>query len=473
MNLEIPSSSDNRKTLRQKFDDILSDMGRNVSTAYNENHLTYDIVYAAYMLKDVITSKQSVYNVMSFGAVGDGVTDDTASIQSALNTAGPLGAKVFIPKPSVRYKITSALTILQWHGMTIEGDGWETTEIRQHSSNVPIIQFTKDLTHSITIQGLRLTYATNQNFTSHPQSVAIARHNQDGVSTLNGIFHLAFRDLKIIGATFGFRIIRSFAGDTTSVNGWWGSEWTRILMTNIARSAIELNIGNAGAPGNRFDQIKVMMSASFPNDGLAACFWLKGEAIMSAIDVEIWHNRVLEISSAGVVSIRGLHIEHHHVDDNTGGNRLLYIANCAADIEGLVVGYDSADGFSRYVVFADVSSNVSVRGAILNTPSNGAVYLFSGGAAGTAQVSARGINVTGFGAGVSLWVNGSTYIGNIVSIEGKPPVLQSGDALPTASATYRHRQYITPGNGTSTADNLVQCMLAAAGTYSWAVVKSG
>jgi hypothetical protein len=45
------------------------------------------------------------YNVRDYGAVGDGVTDDTSSIQSAIDDAGVLGGIVFVPAGN--YLVTS------------------------------------------------------------------------------------------------------------------------------------------------------------------------------------------------------------------------------------------------------------------------------------------------------------------------------------------------------------------------------
>ena len=52
----------------------------------------------------------SIYaNVKDFGAIGDGVADDTAAIQDTINYANPLGLTVFLP--AGKYKISSGLTI--------------------------------------------------------------------------------------------------------------------------------------------------------------------------------------------------------------------------------------------------------------------------------------------------------------------------------------------------------------------------
>lgn len=55
-----------------------------------------------------------------FGAVGDGVHDDTASIQAAIN-ATPLGGRLNIPTPPVYYNCTSELSINK--PIAIEGTG--------------------------------------------------------------------------------------------------------------------------------------------------------------------------------------------------------------------------------------------------------------------------------------------------------------------------------------------------------------
>ncbi|MCU0951446.1 MAG: glycoside hydrolase family 55 protein [Burkholderiaceae bacterium] len=49
------------------------------------------------------------FNVTDYGAVGDGVTDDTAAIQAAINAANPRGGIVYFPRGD--YLISSGLTI--------------------------------------------------------------------------------------------------------------------------------------------------------------------------------------------------------------------------------------------------------------------------------------------------------------------------------------------------------------------------
>lgn len=398
-------------------------------------------------------------------------TDDSSAIQEALNFAGPKGLQVSLPRPSSHYVLTSPLTLNAWCGLSVRGDGWETTELRQYSDNTPIFRWPLDNVHSQTFERMRLTYANAQNYTIGPRSVAFARDIMDGTSSLCGLYHHAFRDLKIIGATYGFKILR-LNTDTTSTNAWWGCEWSRILFTNINRSCIALNLGIVGAPSNRFDQIKVFQNQTYKNDGQEACFQLRGEAVMTAIDVEQWHNRVIDMPSGNTLDISNIHVEHHYVDDASGGNRLFYVANLNVKISGLFVQYDSVDRVSKYVLFADTNTRVEILSAQLGGAPTGGVYLFSS-VQPSARLICRNVNACGFTGNTTLWARGSSTIASMVEVEGMPPVLQPSDVLPAASARHRGRRYTLLGNGTTTADRTVQCIMSASGVYSWKTLISG
>lgn len=60
---------------------------------------------------------RKVINVVEYGAIGDGVTDDTPAIQAAID-ACPFGGRVYMPTPTTWYGITNLLTKAN---MTLEG----------------------------------------------------------------------------------------------------------------------------------------------------------------------------------------------------------------------------------------------------------------------------------------------------------------------------------------------------------------
>jgi hypothetical protein len=104
-----------------------------------------------------------VVNVKDFGAVGDGVTDDTAAIQAALN--GALGSQVFIPKGI--YKITSQLNAPD--RCCIYGDNRDTSILQYAGSTTisggAILKFTDKAAIAVQNLGFRCTNAVLANNT--------------------------------------------------------------------------------------------------------------------------------------------------------------------------------------------------------------------------------------------------------------------------------------------------------------------
>jgi len=79
-------------------------------------------------------------SVKDFGAIGDGITDDTAAIQASLDSLGGLGRLVF---PSGVYKLTDTLLVTYTStllGVEIEGAGIATKLAYSGATNKPIIK---------------------------------------------------------------------------------------------------------------------------------------------------------------------------------------------------------------------------------------------------------------------------------------------------------------------------------------------
>jgi hypothetical protein len=75
--------------------------------------------------RTVQSKLRDVVSVKDFGAVGDGVTDDTAAIQAALNAAAESNKRLFVPSGS--YLCNSSLACdnasANFNGIIIEGEG--------------------------------------------------------------------------------------------------------------------------------------------------------------------------------------------------------------------------------------------------------------------------------------------------------------------------------------------------------------
>lgn len=68
-----------------------------------------DLTVVLDALSDGLENTEPVFNVMHYGAVGNGVADDTAAIQSAVTAAAVAGGIAYVPEGT--YKTTSTITI--------------------------------------------------------------------------------------------------------------------------------------------------------------------------------------------------------------------------------------------------------------------------------------------------------------------------------------------------------------------------
>ena len=106
------------------------------------------------------TPTQDLNVKVDCGAVGNGTTDDTASIQSCINTAQTTGQGVYFPVGI--YKITQALTISSAN-MVIYGANRGTTKIIQYTSddNLFTIANAGSPVNRVTLRHLQLEYSAS------------------------------------------------------------------------------------------------------------------------------------------------------------------------------------------------------------------------------------------------------------------------------------------------------------------------
>ena len=67
-----------------------------------------------------------MFDVKGYGAVGDGVADDAAAIQHAIDTAATVGGGTVL-MPAGTYRLESPLTIPAGAAVVLTGDGMNTT----------------------------------------------------------------------------------------------------------------------------------------------------------------------------------------------------------------------------------------------------------------------------------------------------------------------------------------------------------
>ena len=92
---------------------------------------------AGSVTRTVQSRLQDRVSFKDFGAVGDGVTDDTTAIQACLNAAS-LGSAIFFPEGD--YVISSALDMTSLERMTLFGAGWRASKIRQVTADTSALK---------------------------------------------------------------------------------------------------------------------------------------------------------------------------------------------------------------------------------------------------------------------------------------------------------------------------------------------
>lgn len=174
------------------------------------------------------SSLLSTFNVLDYGAKGDGSTDDTAAIQSAINAAQAIGGIVFFPPGS--YKISSALNVsarIKMLGAGYQGDGglgYQYKGVTQSSgfvgsvivcgsSNHGIVATTND---SITIEGIQITYPSQP--TSGTTGIILQATQGAGNSNTGSIL----RDVMITGHSVGIQLINCLDFVIDNCNLIWG-----------------------------------------------------------------------------------------------------------------------------------------------------------------------------------------------------------------------------------------------------------
>lgn len=119
--------------------------GNNTASTASPSDLTGDLVEQLLLFTQTGTGasqraldakiKEAIITPQDFGAVGDGVTDDTTALQNAINQAQSTGQELFIPPGS--YKITTTLNItahirIRGAGITSDsGADYESTYVTQ------------------------------------------------------------------------------------------------------------------------------------------------------------------------------------------------------------------------------------------------------------------------------------------------------------------------------------------------------
>lgn len=149
----------------------------------NATAISYTASFAGATAQTVQTKLEQYVSVKDFGAVGDGVTDDTAAIQAAIDSQAGFLSVYF---PAGVYKVTSQITISDDRVM-LYGDGVATRILFNPTANAVCFLFDKGSTRSVqnVIRDLAF-YSTDTTYTK--TAIKLVDVTQTTIENVQSIF---------------------------------------------------------------------------------------------------------------------------------------------------------------------------------------------------------------------------------------------------------------------------------------------
>lgn len=215
-------------------------------------------------LSDGVVSQREEYstNASDFGAIGDGVTDDTLALQSAIDHANTKSRVLYIPKG--RYLISAPLFLNGCSVYAPKGNVYEKTNyqgvvivcatqdfiaIKQGSLKMPDIQFTlSDIMVENALVGFEINYVINSVFTNLYVRLSDTGFKMGDTTAVGSMFN-HFNNFYTVDCRIGIEShSKGYFNNNTFNNGFIaGDEY-----------AIKINVdGGYGAVNNTFNNVEI------------------------------------------------------------------------------------------------------------------------------------------------------------------------------------------------------------------------
>lgn len=306
-------------------------------------------------VKTYVDNSQSI-NVKGYGAIGNGVADDTAAIQAAINAS--TGNTVYLPAGN--YKISSALTVSCSTPITITGDGQSTILTPSSTNGVFTLGSTTAITTGCGVRNL---------------SIVGSGSSGNAISMFN-MYHGFIDNINVNGG--GGILIETEGSGTAS----YDNSLTRLQVSNCTNFGIEFLL----AAGSGYLTDMYLTNSYIEYNGTDLAF----------------------INNASQFSLAGIFVDNSYIEDNSTHKSINSINSAIVYFNNMVFDGDAAS----VTIQLDANStqwsflNTLLSGGTTIVAASGANYILNTGPA----VTSYGITYTlnGFADNGSMVLPGST-----------------------------------------------------------------
>jgi acyl-coenzyme A thioesterase PaaI-like protein len=196
-------------------------------SAFGSNAVSYLPAGTGAVATTVRSKLRESVSVKDFGAVGNGIADDTAAIQAAIDYVNSLGGgKVSLPAGI--FKITSSILLTSRQGIHLTGDGPRATQLKC-TSNCPVIAMNGSLSDVVNSTGIsNMTIRGNSNILSNSHGISISWTNSCYI-----------HDLVIFGCYNGLDLIHNWQTDIRNI---------RIYGAGVDKTHVGVYMAESGTP---------------------------------------------------------------------------------------------------------------------------------------------------------------------------------------------------------------------------------
>lgn len=231
--------------------------------------------------------------------------------------------KLFIPKAyggdgSNMYMISKSIRIPKMAMRFIEGN---MSVIEQITDNEFIFEFKEEDTWGCTFENLYLRY-TNPQRAGKTKSIALA-FNPTLNKVQGGWYLNTFKNFRIKNAytcVGPYKVGRTEGSYQIAI---WSCTFDTFNIKNCYYKGFDLATG-IGQPNIVLNDVRCLQDDNYTNhsyDNKVKGSFIEASAtnlVIKGLDLEKWHNRILNIYGGSTLIMENTHIEHHYIDRNGG-----------------------------------------------------------------------------------------------------------------------------------------------------------